>query len=76
MNELELKKWNDKISYEDGKIYFAEEGYTSKLIQSLHKQGYITVKKGSVHCLTKNNEEICTGVNWIEYLYNIAKLFI
>jgi len=77
MNELELKKWNEKISYEEGKIYYSEgNGYTSKLIQRLHKQGYTSIKEGSVHCLKdKDYKEVCTGTSWVTYLYNVAKIF-
>jgi hypothetical protein len=78
MNELQINKLNDKISYEEGKIYWEHcKGYTSDLIKRLHKQGYTSIKRGAVHILkSPEGEEMATGYSWEGYLFNIASLFI
>ena len=75
MNEMDLIKVNENISYNAGKIYFRDgHNYTSKLMEQLLKEGYKTVKKGSV-IMVKDPEgnELCSGYNRIDMLLNLAK---
>ena len=75
MNEKDLIKVNENISYEAGKIYFKDGyNYTSKLMEQLFKQGYKTVRKGSVIMVKDpSDNELCSGYNRIDMLLNLAK---
>jgi hypothetical protein len=74
MNEIEIKKLNDNITYDEGQIYWEHcKGYTSKLVQRLLKSGYKIIKSGSVYILKdKDNIEVVNGYSWETLLYNIA----
>ena len=75
MNEMDLIKVNKSITYETGKIYFKEgHNYTSKLWEQLYKEGYRTVRKGSVIMVKDpSGNELCSGYNRIDMLLNLAK---
>lgn len=77
MNQIDIEKMNEKIMYEEGKIYWEHcKGHTSNLIKKLHRLGYTTIKTGAIHILKdKEGEEITTGYSWEGLLLNTAKLF-
>ena len=78
MNEINIQKMNEQITYEEGKIYWDHcKGHTSDLIKRLHKQGYVTVKSGAIYILRNpEGQEMTTGYSWEDLLLNIAKLFV
>lgn len=78
MNEFDIQKMNEQITYEEGKIYWDHcKGYTSNLIKRLHDQGYVTIKSGAVYILRNPDEqEVVTGYSWEGLLLNVAKLFV
>ena len=75
MNEMDLMKVNENISYDAGKIYFKDgHNYTSKLLDELYEQGYKTVRKGSVIMVKDpQGNELCSGYSRIDMLLNLAK---
>jgi hypothetical protein len=74
MNVYDIEKMNDKITYDEGKIYWDHrKGYTSDLIKRLLRSGYTAVKVGAVHVLKDiNNQEVVSGYSWEGLLYNTA----
>lgn len=78
MNELQINEMNNKITYQEGKIYWEHcKGHTSDLIKRLHKQGYTTVKSGAVYILKdKEGKEMLTAYSWEGLLFKTAKLFV
>ena len=76
MNEIQLTEMNKEIGYKEGEIFWNwNKGYTSKLFQSLYKEGYKAVKSGAIYIL-KDNEgnEVTTGYSWEGLLKNTAIL--
>lgn len=78
MNEINIQKMNEEITYDEGKIYWDHcKGHTSDLIKRLHKLGYVTVKLGAIHILRDpEGNEITTGYSWEGLLLNTAKIFV
>ena len=78
MNGFDIEKLNDKITYQEGRIYWEHcQGYTSDLIKKLHKLGYTTVKSGGVYILKdKEGKEMLTAYSWEGLLFETAKLFV
>ena len=76
MNEFDINKMNEKIGYEEGKIYWDHcKGHTSNLIKRLLKNGYTIVKNGAVHILKDNEgKQVTTGYSWEGLLFNVAVL--
>jgi len=74
MNSIDIAKMNEKINYQEGKIYWDYcKGYTSDLIKRLLKIGYTVVKLGAVYILKdKDKNEVITGYSWESLLYNVA----
>ena len=74
MNSIDIAKMNEKINYQEGKIYWDHcKGYTSELIKRLLRSGYTAVKVGAVHVLKdNNNQEVASGYSWEGLLYNTA----
>jgi hypothetical protein len=76
MSQSEIEKLNEKIPYEDGKIFWAHcKGYTSKVISNLLKTGWKATKSGAVYILRdKSGKEVLTAYSWEYLLFNAAML--
>ena len=74
MNEIELEKFNKDITYEDGKIYWAEgKNYTSKLWENLKSNGYTTRSCRGFHILYDNNKNtIVETYGWLNALKELS----
>jgi hypothetical protein len=74
MKLLEIENFNNQITYEEGKIFFAaNKGYTSKLMQRLYECGYRATTSGAMHYLYDDNGcKVTEAYSWFVLLTNTA----
>jgi len=73
MQPYQIENLNKGVSYPDGKIIVEYGSYTSKLIQTLYKNGWRVVISGCVHTLYDDKgSKVTTAYSWPGLLHNAA----
>lgn len=75
MTQEQINQWNEKISYQDGKIIERlNKGITSVLLENLtQKFGYYVCKSGAITILKDDKGATVTSApTRAEFLYNVA----